>query len=106
MQNDPDKELFSKLSEIKDFAEVALRNDTLEDWNLAKQFGEFMIRMAPEDILGHALVARACRHLGDSTRALGEINRCRTLFADGDLTTMEREVFGPFLEKELRISSG
>jgi hypothetical protein len=105
VQNDPDKELFSKLSEIKDFAEVALRDDTLGDWNLAKQFGEFMIRMDPEDILGHALVARACRHLGDRARALEEINRCQTLFADEDLTTMERGVFGPFLERELRISS-
>jgi hypothetical protein len=105
MRNDPDKELFSRLSEIKDFAEVAFRDDTLGDWNLAKQFGEFMIRMAPEDILGHALVARACRHLGDRTRALEEINWCRTLFANGDLTTLEREVFGPLLEKELRITS-
>jgi len=105
MQDDTDKELFVKLSKIKDFAEVVLRNDTSEDWNLVKQFGEFMIRIAPEDILGHSLMARACRHLGDITRALEEIDQCRTLFADGSLTTMEREVFGPFLEKELRFAS-
>ena len=100
MQNDPDKELFSKLSQIKDFAKEAIYNDTLEDWNLAKHFGEFMIRIAPQDILGHALVARACRHLGDRARALEEIQRCRALFTSGDLGTMELEVFGPFLEKE------
>src|SRR5580700_11625503 len=105
MQSDPDKELFSRLSRVNDFAKEAIYNDTLEDWSLAKDFGEYLVRTAPEDILGHALVARACRHLGDRTRALEEINRCRTLFADGDLTTMEREVFGPFLEKELCISS-
>ena len=105
MQNDSDRELFSRLSQIQDFAERVLRNDTLEDWNLAKNFGEFMIRIAPQDILGHALVARASRHLGDRTRALAEIERCRAFFTSGDLTTMEREVFGPFLEKELLISS-
>jgi len=68
MQNDPDKELFSRMNHVKGFAEETLRNDTLEDWNLAKNFGEFMLRIAPRDILGHALVARACRHLGDRTR--------------------------------------
>lgn len=105
MQNDPDKELFSQLSQIKDFAKEALQNDTLEDWNLAKSFGEFMIRLAPQDILGHALVARACRHLGDRARALDEIQRCQALLSSGGLTTMELDVFGLFLEKELLMSS-
>ena len=100
MQNDPDKELFLRLSQIQDFARDAIYNDTLEDWNLAKDFGEFMIRIAPQDILGHALVTRACRHLGDRTRAVEEMQRCRALFAEGDLKTMELEVFGSFLEKE------
>jgi len=100
MQSDPDKELFLKLSRIKDFAEGVLRNDTLEDWSLAKDFGEFMIRIAPQDILGHALVARACRHLGDRRRAAEEIERCQTLFSTGTLTTMEREIFGRFLDQE------
>jgi hypothetical protein len=100
MQNDPDKELFLRLSPIQDFARDAIYNDALEDWNLAKDFGEFMIRIAPQDILGHALVTRACRHLGDRTRAVEEMQRCRALFAEGDLKTMELEVFGSFLEKE------
>jgi hypothetical protein len=105
MQNDLDKELFLKLSQIKDFAREAIYNDTLEDWNLAKDFGEFMIRIAPEDILGHALVARACRHLGESIRAMEAMRRCRALFTSGGLRTMELEVFGPFLEKETAHSS-
>ncbi len=100
MQNDPDKELFSKLSQVKDFAREAIYNDILEDWSLAKDFGEFMIRIAPQDILGHALVARACRHLGDQSRAMEAMQRCRALFTSGGLRTMELEVFGPFLEKE------
>jgi hypothetical protein len=100
MQNDPDKELFSRLSQIRDFAEQAIYKDTLDDWNLGKDFGEFMIRVAPQDILGHALGARACRHLGDRSRALEEIERCRTIFTGGNLKTMELEVFGLFLEKE------
>jgi hypothetical protein len=29
-----------------------------------------------------------------------EMQRCRALFAEGDLKTMELEVFGSFLEKE------
>jgi len=105
MQSDPDKELFSRLSQIKDFAEGVLRSDILEDWTLARDFGEFMIRIAPEDILGHAMVARACRHLGDRTRAVEEIERCRDHLASGDLTTIELEVFGPFIEEELLASS-
>lgn len=105
MENDPDKELFSRLTQIEDFAERVLRSDTLEDWDLARNFGEFMIRIAPHDILGHAMLARASRHLGDRPRALQEIQWCRDFFNSGDLTTMEREVFGPFLEKETRLSA-
>jgi hypothetical protein len=104
MQADPDRELFSRLSQVEDFAERVLLSDTLEDWNLAKDFGEFIIRITPQDILGHALVARASRHLGDHSRALEEIERCRDLLKDRGLTTVEREVFGPFLDKELRLS--
>src|SRR5215471_11895555 len=105
MQTDPDRDLFSRLSRVKDFTEQVILNDMLEDWNLAKDFGEFMIRIAPEDILGHALVARASRHLGDCTRALEEVGRCQDLFNDQNLTAMERRAFGPFLEKELRLSA-
>ncbi len=100
MHNDADKELFSRLSQIEDFAKDAIYDDTLEDWNLAKDFGEFMIRSAPEDILGHALVARAYRHTGDRARAVEEMRRCRALFASSDLKAMERDVFASFLEKE------
>lgn len=100
MENRADKELFSRLSEIKDFAKEAIYNDTLEDWSLARDFGEFLIRISPQDILGHALVARACRHLGDHIRAMEEMRRCKAIFASGNLKRMEIEVFGSFLEKE------
>ena len=106
MQSDPDKELFSRLSRVNDFAKEAIYNDTLEDWSLAKDFGEYLVRTAPQDILGHALLARACRHLGDRTRALEEIQRCQILFTSGELKRMELEVFGPFLERKRLIGGG
>ena len=75
------KSSFQGLSQIKNFAEGVLRDDILGDWNLAKNLGEFVIRLGPEDILGHALVARACRYVGDRTRALEEIERCPAIFS-------------------------
>jgi hypothetical protein len=50
-----------------DFFRSILQNDTFEDWNLAKEFGEFLVRIEPDsEVMGHALLVRAHRHLGNS----------------------------------------
>ena len=100
MLNDPDGELLDRLSRTEGFFERAILHDDFRDWNLAKDFGEFMVRIAPDEILGHALVARACRHLGDQGRASEEIRRTKSLFKSGALAPMEVDIFGAFLEVE------
>jgi tetratricopeptide (TPR) repeat protein len=103
---DPDGELLTRISETKDFVRRVLYDDSLDDWNLAKDFGEFLLRLDPEEILGHALLARAYRHLGNSERALEELERCRVRVTHGQLRPLEREFFPPFLAEEDRLLSG
>jgi hypothetical protein len=77
--DDPDAEILTKVSKIERFLESVLYNDSLEDWRLAKDLGELLIRIDREEIAGHALVARACRHLEDLERAGTELEKCRVL---------------------------
>lgn len=102
---DPDRELLTRVTETKDFVQRVLYDDNLDDWNLAKDFGKFVLRLDPEGILGHALLARAHRHLGDTQRALQELERCRASVAQGQLKPSEVEVFSPFLAEEERLLS-
>lgn len=76
---DSDAEIVTKVSKIGGFFESVLYEDCLEDWNLAKDFGELFVRMDAEEITGHALLARACRHLGDLERARAEFEKCQVL---------------------------
>src|SRR5258708_39478232 len=72
-----DSKLLARVLEQRALLEDVLLNDALEDWNLAKDLGEFLVRMLPEDIVGHALLVRACRHTGDIKRAVEELTVCR-----------------------------
>ncbi len=63
---DSDGELLARVAGMDDFFGCALRRDTLNDWNSAKDLGEFLIRIEPDsdiEILGQVLLVRACRHL-------------------------------------------
>ena len=100
-----DRELLTKVSETNDFFGSVLQRDSLDDWNLAKDFGEFLLRLDPDEILGHALLSRAYRHLGDSQRALQELEQCRARAMQGQLKPSEVEVFSPFLAKEEKLLS-
>jgi len=79
MDADPDKELLTSVSQKKDFVPSIVFNDSSDDWNLARELGEFLVRTGPELAIGHALVARASRHLGDLDRAYEALKRCRQL---------------------------
>ena len=102
-QDDPDEVLSRVVSAIekKDFFRSVLEKDTFDDWKLARDFGDFLTRIEPEEIMGHALLARACRHLGEMERSQAELERCRT----GIPHPSEQEFFRAFLAEETRLSS-
>ena len=97
---DPARELIDRVAKMKDFFQSVL-NDKLDDWNLAKDFGEFLARLDPEDALGHALLTRANRHLGNLKCAFEELERCRARIDQPS----EAEVFQAFLAREERLLS-
>jgi hypothetical protein len=102
---DPDGELLARVVETKDFFRSVLYDDSLDDWNLARDFGMFLIRIEPEEIMGHALLARAYRHLGDSQHALEELEQCQIRATQGQLRPSETELFSPFLAEEEKLLS-
>jgi hypothetical protein len=101
--DDPDEVLARVVSanNKNDFFRSIHENDTFDDWNLARDFGDFLTRIEPDEIMGHALLARACRHLGELERAQAELGLCRT----GIPHPSEREFFLSFLTEEERLSS-
>ncbi len=99
---DLDAELLTRIGNIKDFFESVLQNDALDDWHLARDLGEFLIRTEPEEVMGHALVARASRHLGDLDRALQELEQCRIRHKHPS----ETDLFVSFLAEEEKLLAG
>ena len=99
MSSNPDLDLLRKVSATEDFFRSVLFEDTLHDWGLARDFGEFLVRLVPDDLGTHLMLARAYRHVGDTHRAVEELETCRRLVAGG---AVEREVFLPVLEEEER----
>ncbi|SRR5258708_5762948 len=97
---DREGELIDRVAEKDDFFQSVF-NDELDDWDLAKDFGEFLVRLDPEDALGHALLTRAHRHLGNPKSALEELQRCRVRIG----LPSEIEAFTPFLATEERLLS-
>lgn len=96
---DPEAELIEKVAERaarKSFFEPIIYEDRLDDWSLAKDFGEFLIRQDPNEVMGHALVARACRHLGDIGRARTELEECRVRTPH----PVEKQMFLTFIAEE------
>lgn len=103
---DPDREVLTRVADKQDFFQSVL-DDKLDDWNLAKDFGEFLLRVAPGEAMAHALLARACRHLGEAERARHELERCRFQIAQPSAAPMEKELFTQFLtDKEKFLDSG
>ena len=99
---DSDGEILARVLKSKNFFHSVLYEDRLDDWNVAKDLGEFLIRINPEEIMGHALVARASRHLGDLQRALEELEHCRVR----TMHPSETDLFLSFLAHEEKLLSG
>ena len=107
--SDPDKEVLTRVVdaiERKEFFRSVLLNDTFDDWILARDFGEFLVRIQPDtEVMGHALLARAYRHLGDSERAREELQQCRVRAVPEAPVPAETELFRSFLAEEDRLLS-
>jgi hypothetical protein len=97
---DADRQLLDKVLAHDTFLESALLNDSLEDWNVAKELGEFLVRVIPEDIIGHALLVRACRHTGDINRAREELIACQGYLDRNELGPRQLDLLLPMLERE------
>jgi hypothetical protein len=101
-----DRELLAKVVNTKGFLESVFYRDSLDDWSLAKDLGQFLVRLEPDsDVIGHALLARAYRHLGDLGRARDELTQCKLRVANRELKPLEIEFFLPFLAEEEKLLS-
>ena len=68
-----DQQLLARVLKHPQLLESVLLADNFGDWSLVRDLGEFFTRMVPDDIMGHALLVKACRHTGDIKRALEEL---------------------------------
>jgi hypothetical protein len=99
-----DGELLAKVLGRKDFLESAFHDDVLDDWSLARDLGDFLVRIEPDsEILGPALQARAYRHLGELERAREELAKCQTRIAQRELRPWEVELIRPLLIEEEKL---
>lgn len=55
---DIDAAILTRVLNINHFLESVLYIDSLDDWSLAKDLGELLIRIDAEEIMGHVLLAR------------------------------------------------
>jgi hypothetical protein len=102
---DSDAELIARVSSAKDFF-GRVCNDTLDDWSLAKDFGEFLVRILPDpEVMGHAILVRAHRHLGNRELALAELDQCRVRTSNRKPEPWEMEMLVPLLTEEQRLLS-
>ena len=109
MAQDADADLLGKAIGIKDFFGSVLLRDDVTDWNLAKEVGEFLIRIEPGsnvELVGRVLLVRACRHLADKNRALDELKQCWQEIPHRRLAPVELEMFVPLLSKEEKLLLG
>jgi hypothetical protein len=96
-----DGELLSAVLANNAFMESVLKHDRSDNWTLAKELGEFLVRIEPDsEILGHALQARACRHLGEIERARIELTACRARIADRGIKEWESSLLQALLSQE------
>ncbi len=103
---DSDLVVLTRASKIEKFFEAVLYNDSLDDWTVARDLGELLVRLDGEEIMGHALLARASRHLEDHTRAREELTKCKALVSRQDLPPLQRELFLPVLSEEEKHLTG
>jgi hypothetical protein len=104
----PEKYLLDKVVqaiEDRDFFNSVF-NDDFDDWDLVKKFGEFLITIMPDsEIMGHALLTRAFRHLGDKKRACSELTECKARMTGRELGKEEKNMLISLMTKEESLLS-
>jgi len=99
-----DGDLLARVTDHEDFFGSVLCRDSVEDWGLARDLGEFLLRILPDpEMMGHAILARACRHLGETARARQELEWCLSQMEGRDTKGPEEEILSALLEKERRL---
>lgn len=96
-----DGELLGKVIEHKDFFDSVLYKDALDDWTLAKEFGDFLVKIEPQWVMGHLIRTRAFRHLGDLNSARNELRECQALVSQ--IEEAESNFLLPLLDEETRL---
>lgn len=72
---DSDLDILNRACEYEDFCGSVVRENGIEDWELARRIGDMFVSLCPEDPFGYLAIARACRHFGErgaAARALAE----------------------------------
>ena len=98
-----DGEILARATAVGDFFGKALRRDALDDWNLAKELGELLIRIEQDsnsDLMGRVLLVRARRHLGSAAEAIAALRDCRERISSRELKQWEQELLVPVLAQE------
>jgi hypothetical protein len=81
-------------------------NDDFDDWDLVKKLGEFLVGIMPDsEIMGHALLTRALRHLGDKKRAYSELTKCKARMTGSELGKAEKDMLVSLITKEESLLS-
>ncbi len=95
-----DSELLERVCADKTLIRSVLLDEDLEDWTLPKSFGEFLARINPDDLTGHVILMRACRHLGDLEKATQELARCHAIIDAGGMIPVDQQTLVPMVEAE------
>jgi hypothetical protein len=96
--------VMKKVRDKKDFIHSVISEDNADDWILTRQLGECLVlHLGPGYLVGHFILCRACRHLGDVPRATEALARCREVIASRTSPRMEMEVLVPLVERESQL---
>src|SRR5262249_29606375 len=77
-----DIQLLDDVLKSQDFFGRVLR-DSLDDWTLAKELGDYLVQKVPDLLIGYLVQARAYRHLGDWESATKAVKNARAVIASG-----------------------
>jgi hypothetical protein len=84
------------------FVEALLLQDSVGDWQLALELGQYLALIYPNLLVGQVIVARASRHLGAHSEAGMALRKCQELVRRGAASAMDLDVLVPIIEAEER----
>ena len=97
--------ILQKIGDETEFLEQLLFHDTTSDWNVVREFAEFVIQWVPEELTFHLMLVKAHRHLGERGLAAAEITVCRGLVASGDSLPVPESILEVMEQEALLIGS-